>query len=82
MRSNSSRVHNNHTTFNLILVDTTEQQSYVITSFTFWQSLAEHFNTGNNRLLILSKTEQLNFVTDLTFTSFDTTCSNSTTPRN
>ena len=43
-----SRLAENHTTFDFILVDATEQQTYVITSFTFVQQFAEHFNTSYN----------------------------------
>ena len=68
-----------HTTLNFLFIDTTEKQTNIVTSFTLIKSLAEHFNTCNNRLLILAKTEQLNFVTYLATTCFNTASSNSTT---
>ena len=79
VRSNSTWVYDYHTTLNLCLIDTTEKQTYVITCFTLSQYLTEHLYTSDDRLLVLTKTEQLNFVTNLATTSLDTTCSNSTT---
>ena len=79
VRSNSTWVHNYHTTLNLCLINTTEEQTYVITCLTLSENLAEHLNTSDYRLLILTKTEQLNLVTYLATTSLNTTCSNSTT---
>ena len=63
-------------------IDTTEQQTYVITGFTLIQQFAEHFNTSYNRLLVFTQTEDFNFVTYMDNTSFDTTCSYSTTTSN
>ena len=68
-----------HTALNLLLVDTTEKQTYVVTSLTLIKELAEHLDTCNDRLLILAQTEQLNLITYVDNTSLDTTCSNSTT---
>ena len=68
-----------HTTLDLVLVDTTEQQTYVITSLTLVKDLTEHLNTSYNWLLILTETEQLNLITYVDNTSLDTTSSNSTT---
>ena len=79
VRSNSTWVHNNHTTLNLSLIDTTEEETYVVTSLTCWKVLTEHLNTSDNRLLVLTETEQLNLITYLTDTSLDTTSSYSTT---
>ena len=70
-----------HTALDFVLIDTTQQQTYVITSFTFIQQLAEHFNASYNRLLIFTQTKDFNFVTNLDNTSFDTTSSYSTTTR-
>ena len=79
VRSNSTWVYNYHTTLNLCLINTTEKQTYVITCLTLSENLTEHLNTSDYRLLILTKTEQLNLVTYLATTSLNTTCSNSTT---
>ena len=69
----------NHTTLNLVLVDTTEEETYVITSLTLIEELTEHLNTCYSRVLILTETEELNWVTYMDNTCFDTTCSNCTT---
>ena len=79
VRSDGTRVHNNHTTLNFVLIDTTEEQTNVITSLTLRQSLTEHLNTSDDRLLILTEAKELNLITNLTLTSLDTTSSNSTT---
>ena len=68
-----------HTTLDLVLVDTTEQQTNVITSLTLVKDLTEHLDTSYNRLLVLAKTEQLNLITNVDDTSLNTTSSNSTT---
>ena len=73
---------NNHTSLDFALIDTTEKKTNIITSFTFVKNLTEHFNTGNNRFLILTKTKYLNFITNLNLSGFDTACSNSTTTGN
>src|SRR5689334_20864917 len=49
MRSDRSWFAQNHTTTNLILFNTTKQQTGVVTSFTFVEQFLEHFNTGNGR---------------------------------
>jgi len=76
---NNSGVADNHTTLDILLVDTTEEKTYVVTSFALIEELAEHFDTGYNRLHVCAKTHDLNFVTNLHDTSFDTTGSNCTT---
>ena len=78
-RLNLSRMAEHHTTLDFILVDTTEKQTYVITSLTLIKELTEHLDTCNDRLLVLTKTEQLNLITYVDNTSLDTSCSNSTT---
>ena len=79
MRRNLSRMANYHTTFDFILVDTTEQQTYVITSFTFVENLTEHLNTGYNRFLVGTQAQDLYLVANFYATGFNTTRSNSTT---
>ena len=79
VRFDNTGVGDNHTTLDFLLVDTTEEETYVVTSFTLIEELAEHFHTSYNRLLVFTETEDLNFVTNLNDTSFYTTSSNSTT---
>ena len=82
VRLNLTRLTEYHTTLDLVFIDTTQQQTYVITSFTFIQQFAEHFNASYNRLLVFTQTKDFNFVTNLDNTSFDTTGSYSTTTSN
>ena len=81
VRSNSSRVYDYHTALYFVLVDTAKQQTYVVSSFTFGKSLAEHFNASDDRLLVFTKTEQLNFIADLATACLDTAGGNCTTTR-
>ena len=48
VRFNYTRVSDNHTTLDFILIDTTEKETYIITSFTFVKKFTEHFHTSNN----------------------------------
>ena len=82
VRSNSSWVYYNHTTLNLSFINTTKEETYVITSLTLCKVLTEHLHTSDDRLLIFTKTEELNLITNLTDTSLNTTRSNSTTTCN
>jgi len=80
MRSYLARVGDNHTTFDFVFVNTTEQQTYVVTSLTFVKNLAEHFHTGNDGFLAFcAQTDDLNFFTRLDDTGFDTASSHGTT---
>jgi len=68
-----------HTTLNLVLVNTTEEKTDIVACFTLIEELAEHLDTGNDSLFVLTETEELNFVVNLYDTSLDTTGGNSTT---
>ncbi len=69
----------NHTTLNLLLVDTTEEKTNVITSLTLIEELTEHLNAGNNGELVSAEAEELYLITNVNDTSLDTAGSNSTT---
>ena len=79
VRLDNTGVGDYHTTLDFLLVDTAEEETHVVTSFTLIEQLTEHFHTGYNRLLILTETEDLNFVTYLNDTRFNTTGGNRTT---
>ena len=80
VRSYLTRVADYHTTFDFVLVDTTEEETYVITSFSLIEEFAEHFHTGNNRFLAIgTETDDLNLIAHFDNTSFDTSGGNSTT---
>jgi hypothetical protein len=70
-----------HTTLDFVLIYTAEEETNVIAGFTFVEELAEHFDAGNDSLLVLTQTEELNFVTYVNDTSLDTAGSNCTTTR-
>lgn len=71
-RLDLARMAENHTALDLILVDTTEEQTNVITCATFVKYLAEHLDTCDGGVLVLTETEQLNSVTNVDDTSLDT----------
>jgi len=70
----------NLTSFDSLLVDTTEKETYVVTSFSGVEELTEHFNTSDGGGLgFFSKTNDFYNVAHLNGTTFYTTGSNSTT---
>src|SRR5690606_26830600 len=80
VRSDASWLTDNHTTTDLGFIDTTERQTCVMNSLTLIEEFAEHFNTGNGRRQrLIHQTHDFNRITYFNDTSFDTTCSNSTT---
>ena len=79
MGLDDTRVGDNHTALHLVLVDTTEEQTNIIASFTLIEDFTEHLNTGDDGLLVLTKTEDLDLVANLDDTSLDTASSNGTT---
>ena len=80
VRFNRTRFCQYHTTFDLVFVDTTKQQTNVITSLTFVKNLTEHLNSGTYGFLSVStQTDNFQLITRVNSTSFDTTGSNSTT---
>ena len=79
VRLDLTRVAKYHTALDLVLIDTTEEKTYVIASFTLVENLTEHLNTSNDTLLILTEAKELCLVAYLNATSLDTTSSNSTT---
>ena len=79
VRLDLTRVAEYHTALDLVLVDTTEEKTYVITSLTLIEDLTEHLNTSYDTLLVLTETKELCLVAYLNATSLDTTSSNGTT---
>ena len=77
---NGAGLAENLTSFDSLLVDTTEEETYVVTSFSGVEELTEHFNAGDGGGLgFFSETNDFNNVTHLNGTTFYTTRSNSTT---
>jgi len=80
VRLDRTRLTQYHTAFYVSFVDTTKQQTYVVTSLAFVQNLMEHFNTGTYGFLTFrTQTNQLHFIASVNDTSFNTTSSHSTT---
>ena len=80
VRSYGVRFSYNHTSLEFLLVDTSKEKTNVVTSFTLVEELAEHLNTGYNCLLwLVAKTDQLNLITYVYNTGFNSTGSNCTT---
>ena len=79
MWSNRTWLGDNLTTLDLIALDTAEEKTGVITSLTLVESLVEGLDTGNDRFLSITNTNDFNFIIDVDSTLFDTTSSNSTT---
>ena len=77
---NSAGFAENLTSFDFVLLDTTEKCTDVVTSFSLGKELLEHFNAGNGGLsAFFCETNEFNFVANLNSTSFNSTSSNGTT---
>ena len=73
VRSDRTRFGNDHTALNLLLVDTAEQQTYVVAGLTLVEQLAEHLDTGAGRSQgLLLETYDLNGITYVDDTGLDT----------
>ena len=76
---NNARVADYHTALDVLLVDTAEEQTYVVAGLTLIEELAEHLDACNGRLHVGAQTHDLNFIAYLNNTGFDTAGSNGTT---
>src|SRR6185503_4052425 len=80
VRSDRTWFANNHSTTDLGFFNTTEQQTCIVTSFTFIKQFAEHFHTCNCRSQwSWYQSYDLHTFTNFNTTSFNTASSNSTT---
>ena len=80
VRSDGLGLGNNLTTLHFLLVNTTEEQTYIITGLTLREELAEHFHTGNNRLTgFVTEANQLHGIVHVDGTGLDTASNHSTT---
>ena len=80
MRSDALRFSNNLTTFHILLVNTTQEETYVVASFTLREKFAEHLNTGNDSVArLIAEANELDRVVDVDGTGLDTTGNDSTT---
>lgn len=79
VRLNRTWLTDYHTSTDLIFINTSQQQTYVITSLTSVKDLTEHFHTGYGRLQAFSThTQDIYRISGVDNTCFDTTCSYST----
>src|SRR5690606_32760667 len=73
----------NHTTTDVGFFDTSQQDTYVISSFSSIKDFTEHLNTSNCRCqFFCTHTNDVNNITCISYTSFNTSCCNSTTTSN
>ena len=80
VRSDGLRSGNNLTSLNFLLINTTEEKTYVITSLTLREEFTEHLNAGNYRgTRLIAETYELNGIVYVDGTSLDTTGNNGTT---
>ena len=80
MRSDRTRFSNNLTSLDVLLVDTTEKKTNVVSSLTLIKKLTEHLDTsysGSSRSV--TETNELNRIIHVDSTSLDTAGNNSTT---
>ena len=73
MRSDRTRFSNNLTSLDVLLVDTTEKKTNVVSSLTLIKKLTEHLDTsysGSSRSV--TETNELNSVVNVDSTSLDT----------
>ena len=70
----------NHTATDFVLVDTTEEETYVVASFTFVEDFAEHFDTGDDGFEFFgTHTDDVNGIAGVDNTGFDTAGTDGTT---
>ncbi len=72
VRLDGARLAEHLATLDGFLVDAAQEAADVVASFTRVEQLAEHFDAGNDRLLRIAKTDDLDFFADLDDAAFDT----------
>ncbi|CAI1955121.1 Uncharacterised protein [Serratia ficaria] len=79
MRLDGTWFSQNLTTFDVFTLDTTQQNTYVLTGTAFVQQFAEHFNAGTGRLDGVFDTNDFNFFANFDDTALNTTGNHGTT---
>ena len=80
VRSDRAWLGDNLTSLDFLLVDTTEEKTYIVSGLTLIEELAEHLDTCyNGASWSVTETYELNRVIDVDCTGLDTTCNNGTT---
>src|SRR5206468_2522378 len=79
VRSDGTRLSQNLAAFDVIALDTAEQNTGIVTGLTLVKRFLECFDTGYDRLLGRADTDDFNFVVNLDDSRFNTAGSNGTT---
>ena len=73
VRLDGAGLGDNFTTLDFLLVDTTEEETYIVTCFALVEELAEHLDTGNDGSLgTIVETDDLSGIIHVNGTSLDT----------
>src|SRR5690606_17453344 len=81
VRLHRTRLAQNLTTLNSILVNAAQQAAHVVASLALVQKLPEHLDARHNRLLRLAKADDLNLVANLDHTALNAARHNRATAR-
>ena len=77
VRLNGAGLCKNLSALDFVSLNTAEECADVVASLCIVKDLTEHFDTGNNNFsALISKTNDLNFLTDLELSALNSTCSN------
>ena len=80
VRVNNAWFSKHLSSLDFLLVDTTEEETYVVTGFSLIEEFAEHLDTCYGSLLrLFTETYDLNLFTYVDYTSLDTACCYCTT---
>ena len=80
VRSDRAWLGDNLASLYFLLVDTTEEKTYIVSGLTLIEELAEHLDTCyNSASWSVTETYEFNRIIDVDCTSLDTTCNNGTT---
>src|ERR1700681_3352232 len=71
VRRDRSRLGQHHSTLHVLLVDTAEEESNVVTSLAVVQKLPEHLDASDDGLLVRVKPDQSDFLPDLDLAALD-----------
>src|SRR5207237_9763030 len=74
MRRDRTRLRDDLTAFEVGLFNTAEKDTDVIAGLTFVELLAEHLDARHDRFLVLTETNDLDFITGEYTTALGTTC--------
>ncbi|RHN68710.1 hypothetical protein MtrunA17_Chr3g0116831 [Medicago truncatula] len=79
VRSNSSRLSQNHPSLNINLLNTSQQQTHIITSHSIVQNLLKHFHSRHCSAPRFPQTNKVNYITNLNKPPFNSSGGNCST---